>query len=119
MCGNVEIRKFWGTPEYGDHEAGHALAAFFLPKVTIVPRGDDLGHTSISSRGTDASDLDYICMLLAGGASATKFTGSAPGCEYDEEGVHSLAKELLKVQSLRRSQILRLIGPPRSNDTFW
>ncbi|KAI3418842.1 hypothetical protein GPALN_007942 [Globodera pallida] len=62
--------------------------------VTVVPHGDDLGHTSLAPR-VDQNDRDRLCLLLAGGVAAILGTGTAPGCEQDNRQAEELAERIV------------------------
>ncbi len=89
------------------HEAGHALAAYFLPdadplhKVTIIPRGMALGvtmqlPTEDKYNHTKEYMLGTITILLAGRAAEEIFLGSmTTGASNDMERGTSLARKMV------------------------
>lgn len=89
------------------HEAGHTLAAWFLPgaqrvhKVTIIPRGMSLGSTQIipsedRMNMAESEIRDQLVVLLAG-RSAEKiiFDETSVGAENDLERATSLARRMI------------------------
>ena len=89
------------------HEAGHALAAYFLPdadplhKVTIIPRGRALGvtmqlPTEDKYNYTKEYMLGSITILLAGRAAEEIFLGSmTTGASNDMERTTNLARKMV------------------------
>jgi len=89
------------------HEAGHTLAAWFLPgaqrvhKVTIVPRGQSLGSTQIlpSEDRMNMSEneiRDQLVVLLAGrAAERIVYDETSVGAENDLERATSLARRMV------------------------
>ncbi|MFN9643453.1 MAG: ATP-dependent zinc metalloprotease FtsH, partial [Pirellula sp.] len=89
------------------HEAGHTLAAWFLPgaqrvhKVTVIPRGMSLGSTQIipaEDRMNMAENeiRDQLVVLLAGrAAEKIFFDETSVGAENDLERATSLARRMI------------------------
>jgi len=89
------------------HEAGHALAAYFLPeadplhKVTIIPRGRALGVTMQLPKEdkynyTREYMLATITILLAGRAAEEIFLGNTTtGASNDMERTTDLARKMV------------------------
>jgi cell division protease FtsH len=89
------------------HEAGHTLAAWFLPgaqrvhKVTIIPRGMSLGSTQIlpseDRMNMSESDIkDNLVVLLAGrAAEKIIYDQTTVGAENDLERATSLARRMI------------------------
>jgi cell division protease FtsH len=89
------------------HEAGHTLAAWFLPgaqrvhKVTVIPRGQSLGSTQILP-AEDKLNLsqreirDQLVVLLAGrAAEQIIYEETSVGAENDLERATSLARRMI------------------------
>jgi len=89
------------------HEAGHTLAAWFLPgaqrvhKVTVIPRGMSLGSTQIipaedRMNMAESEIRDQLVVLLAG-RSAEKiiYDETSVGAENDLERATSLARRMI------------------------
>jgi cell division protease FtsH len=89
------------------HEAGHTLAAWFLPgaqsvhKVTVIPRGQSLGSTQILP-SEDKLNLsqreirDQLVVLLAGrAAEQIIYQETSVGAENDLERATSLARRMI------------------------
>jgi cell division protease FtsH len=89
------------------HEAGHTLAAWFLPgaqrvhKVTVIPRGMSLGSTQIipaedRMNMAESEIRDQLVVLLAG-RSAEKiiYDQTSVGAENDLERATSLARRMI------------------------
>uniref|UniRef100_A0A183BXX1 Peptidase_M41 domain-containing protein n=1 Tax=Globodera pallida TaxID=36090 RepID=A0A183BXX1_GLOPA len=89
------------------HESSHAVAAYVLPnamlvtRITIIPDGDDLGHTSVRAKPNQEL-ADVICMAPAGGCSAKYFTDADPGCDRDNHVARSMARQLVLAKPRRR-----------------
>jgi cell division protease FtsH len=89
------------------HEAGHTLAAWFLPgaqrvhKVTIVPRGQSLGSTQIlpsedRMNMSEGEIRDQLVVLLAGrAAERIIYDEISVGAENDLERATSLARRMV------------------------
>ena len=89
------------------HEAGHTLAAWFLPgaqrvhKVTVVPRGQSLGSTQIlpneDRMNMSESELrDQLVVLLAGrAAEKIIYDETSVGAENDLERATSLGRRMV------------------------
>lgn len=89
------------------HEAGHTLAAWFLPgaqrvhKVTIVPRGQSLGSTQIlpaedRMNMSEGEIHDQLVVLLAGrAAERIVYDETSVGAENDLERATSLARRMI------------------------
>ena len=89
------------------HEAGHTLAAWFLPgaqrvhKVTIVPRGQSLGSTQIlpaedRMNMSEGEIRDQLVVLLAGrAAERIVYDETSVGAENDLERATSLARRMV------------------------
>jgi cell division protease FtsH len=89
------------------HEAGHTLAAWFLPgaqrvhKVTVIPRGMSLGSTQIipaEDRMNMAENeiRDQLVVLLAGrAAEKIIYDETSVGAENDLERATSLARRMI------------------------
>jgi cell division protease FtsH len=89
------------------HEAGHTLAAWFLPgaqrvhKVTIVPRGQSLGSTQIlpsedRMNMSEGEIRDQLVVLLAGrAAERIIYDETSVGAENDLERATSLARRMM------------------------
>ena len=89
------------------HEAGHTLAAWFLPnarrvyKVTIIPRGRSLGSTHIvpaeDRMNMAESDIRDELIVLLGGRAAEKiiYDETTAGAENDLERATSLARRMV------------------------
>ena len=89
------------------HEAGHTLAAWFLPnarrvyKVTIIPRGRSLGSTHIVAAedrmNMAESDIRDELIVLLGGRAAEKiiYDETTAGAENDLERATSLARRMV------------------------
>ena len=89
------------------HEAGHTLAAWFLPKgkrvykVTIIPRGRSLGSTQIvpveDRMNMHESDIRDELIVLLGGRAAEKiiYDETSAGAENDLERATSLARRMV------------------------
>jgi cell division protease FtsH len=89
------------------HEAGHALAAYYLPeadplhKVTIIPRGRALGVTmQLPEEDRYNYSREYmeatISILLAGRAAEEMFLGSiTTGASNDMERCTTLARKMV------------------------
>jgi cell division protease FtsH len=89
------------------HEAGHTLAAWFLPgaqrvhKVTIVPRGQSLGSTQIlpsedRMNMSESEIRDQLVVLLAGrAAERIVYDETSVGAENDLERATSLARRMV------------------------
>ncbi len=87
------------------HEAGHTLAALFLPgaqrvhKVTVIPRGMSLGSTQIlpsedRMNMSESEIKDNLVVLLAGrAAEKIIYDQTSVGAENDLERATSLARE--------------------------
>jgi cell division protease FtsH len=89
------------------HEAGHTLAAWFLPgaqrvhKVTVIPRGMSLGSTQIipaedRMNMAESEIRDQLVVLLAG-RSAEKiiYDETSVGADNDLERATSLARRMI------------------------
>jgi len=90
------------------HEAGHALTSHFLPKtdpvqrISIVARGMSLGHTEISSTGTDRTHetktrlLQAITAMLGGrGAERLIFNEMTAGASSDIKNATKIARAMV------------------------
>jgi len=89
------------------HEAGHTLAAWYLPgaqrvhKVTIIPRGRSLGSTQIVPTEDRVSSgerelLDQLVVLLAGRAAESLiYQETTVGAENDLERATSMARRMV------------------------
>ncbi len=89
------------------HEAGHTLAAWFLPgaqrvyKVTIIPRGRSLGSTHIVPQEdrmtiSETEARDQLVVLLGGrAAERVVFDETSAGAENDLERGTSLARRMV------------------------
>ncbi|MFN9435591.1 MAG: ATP-dependent zinc metalloprotease FtsH [Planctomycetota bacterium] len=89
------------------HEAGHTLAAWFLPgaqrvhKVTIVPRGQSLGSTQMlpsedRMNMSEGEIRDQLVVLLAGrAAERIIYDETSVGAENDLERATSLARRMI------------------------
>ncbi len=89
------------------HEAGHTLAAWFLPgaqrvhKVTIIPRGMSLGSTQIlpsedRMNMSESEIKDQLVVLLAGrAAEKIIYDETSVGAENDLERATSLARRMI------------------------
>jgi cell division protease FtsH len=89
------------------HEAGHTLAAWFLPgaqrvhKVTIIPRGMSLGSTQIlpsedRMNMSESEIRDNLVVLLAGrAAEKIIYDETSVGAENDLERATSLARRMI------------------------
>ncbi|MFC1624910.1 ATP-dependent zinc metalloprotease FtsH [Patescibacteria group bacterium] len=90
------------------HEAGHAITAHFLPKtdpvqrISIVARGMSLGHTEISSTGTDRTHetktrlIQSITAMLGGRAAENLiFNEMTAGATNDIKNATKLAKAMV------------------------
>jgi cell division protease FtsH len=89
------------------HEAGHTLAAWFLPgaqrvyKVTIIPRGQSLGSTQImpseDKLNMAEGELRDQLIVLLGGRAAEKvvFDETSAGAENDLERATKLARRMV------------------------
>jgi cell division protease FtsH len=89
------------------HEAGHTIAAWFLPgakrvhKVTIIPRGRSLGSTQILPSedrvSMSQSELHDELVMLLGGRAAEKliYDQTTVGAENDLERATSLARRMV------------------------
>ncbi len=89
------------------HEAGHTLAAWFLPgaqrvhKVTVIPRGMSLGSTQIlpsedRMNMSESEIRDQLVVLLAGRAAEKAiYDETSVGAENDLERATSLARRMI------------------------
>ncbi len=89
------------------HEAGHTLAAWFLPgaqrvhKVTVIPRGMSLGSTQIlpaedRMNMAESEIRDQLVVLLAGRATEKMiYDETSVGAENDLERATSLARRMI------------------------
>lgn len=89
------------------HEAGHTLAAWFLPgaqrvhKVTVVPRGQSLGSTQIvpsedRMNMSESEIRDQLVVLLAGrAAEKIVYDETSVGAENDLERATSLSRRMV------------------------
>jgi cell division protease FtsH len=89
------------------HEAGHTIAAWFLPgarhvhKVTIIPRGRSLGSTQILPSEDRVSmsqtELQDELVVLLGGRAAEKliYSETTVGAENDLERATGLARRMV------------------------
>jgi cell division protease FtsH len=89
------------------HEAGHTLAAWFLPgaqrvhKVTVIPRGMSLGSTQIlpsedRMNMSESEIRDQLVVLLAGrAAEKIIYDETSVGAENDLERATSLARRMM------------------------
>ena len=89
------------------HEAGHTIAAWFLPgarrvhKVTIIPRGRSLGNTQILPSedrvSMSKSELEDELVVLLGGRAAERliYDQTTVGAENDLERATSLARRMV------------------------
>jgi cell division protease FtsH len=89
------------------HEAGHTLAAWFLPgaqrvhKVTVVPRGQSLGSTQIlpsedRMNMAESEIRDQLVVLLAGrAAERIIYEETSVGAENDLERATSLSRRMI------------------------
>ena len=89
------------------HEAGHTLAAWFLPgaqrvhKVTVVPRGQSLGSTQIlpsedRMNMSESEIRDQLVVLLAGrAAERIIYEETSVGAENDLERATSLSRRMV------------------------
>jgi cell division protease FtsH len=89
------------------HEAGHTLAAWFLPgaqrvhKVTVVPRGQSLGSTQILPNEdrmnmSESEIRDQLVVLLAGrAAEKIIYDETSVGAENDLERATSLGRRMV------------------------
>lgn len=89
------------------HEAGHTLAAWFLPgaqrvhKVTIIPRGMSLGSTQIlpaedRMNMSEVEIKDQLVVLLAGrAAEKIIYDETSVGAENDLERATSLGRRMV------------------------
>ncbi|MFN6401610.1 MAG: ATP-dependent zinc metalloprotease FtsH [Planctomycetota bacterium] len=96
------------------HEAGHTLAAWFLPgaqrvhKVTVIPRGQSLGSTQIlpSEDRMNMSEQevrDQLIVLLAGrAAEQIIYKETSVGAENDLERATSLARRMISHWGMSR-----------------
>ena len=89
------------------HEAGHTLAAWFLPgaqrvhKVTVVPRGQSLGSTQIlpsedRMNMSESEIRDQLVVLLAGrAAERIIYEETSVGAENDLERATGLSRRMV------------------------
>lgn len=89
------------------HEAGHTLAAWFLPgaqrvhKVTVVPRGQSLGSTQILPNEdrmnmSESEIRDQLVVLLAGrAAEKIIYDETSVGAENDLERATNLGRRMV------------------------
>ena len=89
------------------HEAGHTLAAWFLPganpvhKVTIIPRGQALGVTQMvpdedRMNMSEHEIVDHLIVLLAGrAAESIIYDELTVGAENDLERATSMARRMV------------------------
>ncbi len=89
------------------HEAGHAVAAYFLPtqdpvhQITIIPRGNSLGMTvnlptEDAAHRTRNEMYENIVMLLGGRVAEALFCGDiTTGASNDIERATHLAREMV------------------------
>jgi cell division protease FtsH len=89
------------------HEAGHTLAAWFLPgahrvyKVTIIPRGQSLGSTQImpseDKLNMAESEIRDQLVVLLGGRAAERvvYDETSAGAENDLERATGLARRMV------------------------
>jgi len=90
------------------HEAGHALTAHFLPKtdpvqrISIVARGMSLGHTEISSTGTDRTHetktrlIQSVTAMLGGRAAEQLiFNEMTAGAASDIKNATKIARAMV------------------------
>lgn len=89
------------------HEAGHTLAAWFLPgaqrvhKVTVVPRGQSLGSTQILPNEdrmnmSESEIRDQLVVLLAGrAAEKIIYDETSVGAENDLERATGLGRRMV------------------------
>ncbi len=89
------------------HEAGHTLAAWFLPgaqrvyKVTIIPRGQSLGSTQIvpseDKMNLAEGEIRDQLIVLLGGRAAEKviYDETSAGAENDLERATKLARRMV------------------------
>lgn len=89
------------------HEVGHALVAHYTPsappvqEISIIPRGQAMGYTSIlsddvTSHMSRSKILAYIDMLLGGRIAEELFCGELfTGAEGDLGKVHALAEAMI------------------------
>ena len=96
------------------HEAGHTLAAWYLPgaqrvhKVTVIPRGQSLGSTQIlpSEDRMNMSERevrDHLVVLLAGrAAEQIVYKETSVGAENDLERATSLSRKMISHWGMSR-----------------
>jgi cell division protease FtsH len=96
------------------HEAGHTIAAWFLPgaqrvhKVTVIPRGQSLGSTQIlpSEDRMNMSERevrDQLVVLLAGrAAEQIIYQETSVGAENDLERATSLSRRMISHWGMSR-----------------
>jgi cell division protease FtsH len=89
------------------HEAGHTLAAWFLPgaqrvyKVTIIPRGQSLGSTQIvpseDKMNLAEGEIRDQLIVLLGGRAAEKvvYDETSAGAENDLERATKMARRMV------------------------
>lgn len=89
------------------HEAGHTLAAWFLPgaqrvyKVTVIPRGQSLGSTQIvpseDKMNMAESEIRDQLIVLLGGRAAERviYDETSAGAENDLERATGLARRMV------------------------
>ena len=129
VIGGLESSKIMTDEEkriVAFHEAGHAVAGWFLEhadpllKVTIVPRGSGaLGFAQylpkeISLR-TEAQILDIVCMALGGRASEEiTFGAVTTGASDDLRRVTQMVYSMIQIYGMN-SRVGQLAFPPDEN----
>jgi cell division protease FtsH len=96
------------------HEAGHTIAAWFLPraqrvhKVTVIPRGQSLGSTQIlptedRMNMSERELRDQLIVLLAGrAAEQIIYNETSVGAENDLERATSLSRRMISHWGMSR-----------------
>lgn len=130
IIGGLESNKIMSAEErsiVAHHEAGHAIAGWFLEhadpllKVTIIPRSSGaLGFAQylpkeVNLRSQDQL-MDHVCMALAGRAAEEVFFGRVTtGASDDLRRVTQIVYGMIKTYGMN-SRLGQIVFPSREND---
>lgn len=131
IIGGLESHKIMSKEEkeiVAHHEAGHAIAGWFLEhcdpllKLTIIPRSSGaLGFAQYLPKEvylrTEAQIMDVVCMALAGRASEEIFFGKVTtGAADDLRRVTSMVYNMIKIYGMNH-KLGQLAFPSNNNNS--
>ncbi|KAL7570843.1 hypothetical protein ACA910_018910 [Epithemia clementina (nom. ined.)] len=132
VIGGLESNKIMSSEErsiVAHHEAGHAVAGWFLEhadplmKVTIIPRTSGaLGYAQYLPKEvflrTHAQIMDIVCMALAGRASEQIFFGRVTtGAQDDLKRVTDIVYSTIQLYGMNPR--LGQLSFPKDPNAFW